>query len=181
MLLRLASVCKDAAVIGLFLMLGWTAVSERPDNATIAPDKIAAKIIVHKSARKMDLVDENAILIKTYQISLGAQPIGHKTQEGDEKTPEGAYKIISRNVKSRFHKSLKISYPNAADEAQAKERNVSPGSDIMVHGLPNGLGWLGSLHRIYDTWTDGCVAVTNQEIEEIWNAVPDGTPIKIRP
>ena len=177
----LISAYKDIAVVGLFFILGWITVPDFPNNATTVPDRAAGRIIVYKSERKMDLLDENSIPIKTYQISLGAHPAGHKTQEGDEKTPEGVYKIISRNEKSRFHRSLRISYPNADDTAQAKERNVSPGGDIMVHGLPNGLGWLGSLHRIFDTWTDGCIAVTDQEIEEIWNAVPDETPIEIRP
>jgi murein L,D-transpeptidase YafK len=181
MRLRLILACKNIAIIGLFFMLGWIAVPDFPNNETTVPDRTAGRIIVHKAERKMDLVDKNSIPIKTYQISLGAQPIGHKTQEGDEKTPEGVYKIISRNEKSRFHKSLRISYPNDADTVQAKERGASPGGDIMVHGLPNGLGWIGSLHRIYDTWTDGCIAVTDPEIEEIWNAVPDGTPIEIRP
>ena len=147
----------------------------------ISTIKHVEKILVYKSKRRMELLDRNADVLKTYKIALGARPKGHKTQEGDEKTPEGKYAIISRNPNSSFHKSLKISYPNKMDIDQAKKRGVSPGGMIMIHGLPNGLGWLGSLHRMYDTWTDGCIAVTNGEIEEIWNLAMDGTLIEIRP
>jgi|GEM_PF-1691469 len=138
------------------------------------------KIVVYKSARKMELWDKDSKLIRSYKIALGGNPIGHKNQAGDKKTPEGNYKIAGRNANSRFHKSLRISYPNADDIAQATKRGVSPGGDVMIHGLPKGIGWIRSLQRLYG-WTAGCIAVTNDEIDEIWDLVPDGTPIEIRP
>lgn len=144
-------------------------------------DQTAAKIIVYKTSHVMELIDKNDHLLKRYKIALGAQPKGHKTQEGDEKTPEGLYQISGRNPNSRYHLSLRISYPNRLDVSQAEKRGVSPGGDIMIHGLPNGTGWLGAKHLLHDTWTDGCIAVTNEEIEEIWNMVPDKTPIEILP
>lgn len=101
-------------------------------------------------------------------------------EEGDGRTPEGVYSIDRRKVKSTFHRALHVSYPNDDDLAQAKARSVSPGGDIMIHGLPNGLGFLGKLHLKGD-WTAGCIAVTNPQIEEIWRAVPDGTKVEIVP
>ena len=119
-------------------------------------------------------------VIKSYKVALGGNPVGPKTRQGDHKTPEGVYVLDSRNAHSQFHKSIHISYPNTHDLAAARARGVSPGGDIFVHGLPNGYGWVGPSHRLKD-WTDGCIAVTNEEIEEIWNIVPNGTPIEIRP
>ena len=100
--------------------------------------------------------------------------------EGDERTPEGQYKLDFRNPRSIAHRALHISYPNAADVAQAQARGVSPGGAVMVHGLPNKVWWLGRWHRWMD-WTDGCIGVTNAEMDEIWRVVPTGTPIEIRP
>jgi murein L,D-transpeptidase YafK len=99
---------------------------------------------------------------------------------GDGRTPEGIYSVDGRNPKSAFHFSLHLSYPNSADTARASAMGVPPGGDIMIHGIKNGLGWLGSLHRFVD-WTQGCVAVTNDEIEEIWDMVPDGIRVEIVP
>jgi murein L,D-transpeptidase YafK len=110
---------------------------------------------------------------------LGGHPVGNKIQEGDERTPEGNYLIDWRNQKSIAHLSLHISYPNQADISQAKALGVSPGGNIMIHGILNGWGWLGRLHSYWD-WTNGCIAVTNAEMREIWSLVPDGTPITIR-
>jgi murein L,D-transpeptidase YafK len=118
--------------------------------------------------------------MKTYRIALGRSPVGKKTREGDRKTPEGCYTIDWRNPGSRFYRSLHISYPNDEDIQQAASQGVSPGGDIMIHGLKNGKSWIGKRHRRQD-WTDGCVAVTNTEMDEIWDAVPDGTPVKIVP
>jgi murein L,D-transpeptidase YafK len=98
-------------------------------------------------------------------------------RQGDHKTPEGIYVLDSH---SQFHRSIHISYPNARDRAEARARGVSPGGDVFVHGLPNGYGWVGASHRAKD-WTDGCIAVTDEEIEEIWKAVGNGTAIEIRP
>jgi murein L,D-transpeptidase YafK len=119
-------------------------------------------------------------LLKTYRISLGFSPRGHKEQEGDGKTPEGVYFIEAKNIKSKFHKSLKISYPNSEDRKAASLRKASPGGDIMIHGLGKTWGFLKSSHLLHD-WTLGCIAVTNEEIDEIFPAVSTGTRIEIFP
>jgi murein L,D-transpeptidase YafK len=139
----------------------------------------ADRIVIHKKARTMELVRAGQVL-KTYKVALGGQPVGPKTRQGDHRTPEGVYIIDSRNAQSKFHRSLHISYPNAADKEHARKLGVSPGGDIFIHGLPNGYGFVGAAHRARD-WTDGCVAVTDQEIEEIWKLVDNGTPVEIRP
>lgn len=137
------------------------------------------RIVVEKSARKLSVFRENRQL-KTYMVALGGDPIGPKEEEGDMKTPEGIYTIDYRNPKSDFHLALHISYPSPEDIARATLRSVSPGCDIMIHGLRNGQGWIGNLHREKD-WTAGCIAVTDAEIEELWRITPDGTPVEIRP
>ncbi len=165
-------------IIALMLFCASAAIAEEPQRAE--PQEVT-KIIVYKAARKMELLNDNSSVVRAYRIALGANPQGHKTEEGDEKTPEGTYEISGRNPNSNFHLSLRISYPNAQDIAQAAKRGVSPGGDIMIHGLPNEVGWWGFFYRFNDRWTNGCIAVTNKEIEEIWGIVGDGTPIEIRP
>jgi murein L,D-transpeptidase YafK len=157
-----------------------TALFLSPPDAGRAERLVAAKIIVFKSERRMELLDVKSKILKAYEVSLGGNPEGPKSQRGDSKTPEGVYKISGRNPGSSYHLSLRISYPNRQDSKQAEARGVSPGGDIFIHGLPNGKGFIGFQHLLYD-WTDGCIAVTNQEMEDIWNMVPDGTPIEIRP
>jgi murein L,D-transpeptidase YafK len=137
------------------------------------------RVVVLKSERKLMLMSGDTV-VKTYRVSLGGQPIGAKTQQGDHKTPEGVYLLDSRNPYSTYHLALHISYPNAADRAQAAKRHVSPGGAIMLHGLPKGWEWVGPGEKLVD-WTDGCIAVTNPEIEEIWRLVKIPTPIEIKP
>jgi murein L,D-transpeptidase YafK len=139
----------------------------------------ADRIIVYKAKRTMLLMRQGREL-RSYRIALGRTPVGPKQQQGDGKTPEGTYQISGRNPGSSFHKSLRISYPNAADRARARREGVDPGGDIMIHGLPNGRGALGTAHLLSD-WTEGCIAVTNEEIEEIWRIVPNGIPVEIHP
>ena len=139
----------------------------------------ADSVIVLKKDRILQLLSHGRVM-KSYKIALGANPVGPKRQRGDHRTPEGLYVLDSRNEHSQFYKSIHISYPNPHDRAAARQRGVSPGGDVFVHGLPNGYGFLGSSHRLKD-WTDGCIAVTDQEMDEIWKAVADGTPIEIRP
>ena len=139
----------------------------------------ADHVVVLKKERTLQLLSRGKV-IKTYKVALGGNPIGSKTRQGDHKTPEGTYVLDSRNAHSQFYKSLHISYPSAHDRAEARKHGVSPGGDVYVHGLPNGYGAIGAAHRLKD-WTDGCIAVTDEEIDEIWKAVPDGTPIEIRP
>ncbi len=136
-------------------------------------------IRVDKTARTLSLL-RGGDIIGVYKISLGTDSKEHKIKEGDGRTPEGRYVIDSKNNHSRFHLSLHVSYPNAGDRERALRLGVSPGGDIMVHGLPNGLSWLGKLHLRRD-WTDGCIAVTNPEIDDIWARVAPGTAIEIRP
>jgi len=140
---------------------------------------LADKVLVDKSERKMWLIHEDN-RYREYEISLGDNPIGHKQKEGDEKTPEGKYTIDYRNPNSSYHLSLHITYPSAEDKRIAKKRGISPGGDIFIHGLPNGMGPLGFGFKNRD-WTDGCIAVNDKEIEEIWSLVKNGTPIEILP
>ena len=137
------------------------------------------KVIVVKSKRVMMLLN-NSSIVRTYRIALGKQPVGTKVRKGDHKTPEGSYTLVSRNPKINYHLSIKISYPNESDARNAKKLGVPPGGEIRIHGLPQGLGDLGELHRRWD-WTEGCIAVTNSEMDEIWQLVSDGTPIEIKP
>ena len=122
----------------------------------------------------------NGEVFKTYRVALGKHPMGPKIQEGDMRTPEGLYRIDGRYAKSQFHKALHVSYPNASDRERARRLGVKPGSDILIHGLPNGQGFIGKAHLRSD-WTWGCIAVTDKEIEEIWQLVPNGTVVEIRP
>ncbi len=140
---------------------------------------LADKVLVEKKARQLTLLSKGREL-KVYKIALGGNPIGAKEKEGDGKTPEGLYIIDSRNKNSGYHLSLHVTYPNEKDRARAKELDVSPGGNIMIHGIKNGFGWVGRFHTRFD-WTKGCIAVTDMEIEDIDKLVPDGTPIEIRP
>jgi murein L,D-transpeptidase YafK len=136
-------------------------------------------VVVLKGERTLQLLSQGKV-IKTYKVALGGDPLGPKARQGDHKTPEGMYVLDSRNAHSHFYKSLHVSYPNARDRAVARQKGLSPGGDVFVHGLPNGFGGIGAAHRLKD-WTDGCIALTNQEMDEIWEAVPDQTPIEINP
>jgi murein L,D-transpeptidase YafK len=137
------------------------------------------QVVVLKKERTLELLGQGKV-IKTYNVALGGDPVGPKARQGDHKTPEGVYVLDFRNAHSQFYKSIHISYPSEHDRALARQKGVSPGGDIFVHGLPNGYGAIGAAHRLKD-WTDGCIAVTDDEIDQIWKAVQDGTQIEIRP
>ena len=137
------------------------------------------RVVVLKEERRLMLY-AGAERVATYRIALGLDSTGHKTFRGDSRTPEGLYTLDYRNEDSQFYRSIHVSYPNDADRAAAIEADVPAGGNVMIHGLPDGNGWIGPVFNLRD-WTDGCIAVTNREIEEIWRAVPDGTPIEIRP
>ncbi|AJE02233.1 L,D-transpeptidase family protein [Geobacter pickeringii] len=139
----------------------------------------ADRILIEKKERRMTLLSKGEVL-KTYRIALGGNPNGPKERQGDNKTPEGTYSIDSRNKDSRYHLSLHISYPNERDRKRAKELGVSPGGNIMIHGIKNGFSWVGDAHTEVD-WTKGCIAVTDEEIEEIAKVAPNGTTVEIRP
>jgi murein L,D-transpeptidase YafK len=137
------------------------------------------RVVIEKSSRTLKLFAGEEIY-RTYFVALGGEPQGHKVKEGDLRTPEGVYAISARQPRSAFYRGLLISYPNAEDLARAEELGVDPGGLIMIHGLRNGYEWMGERHRRQD-WTEGCIAVTNQEIDEIWQLVDIGTPVEIRP
>jgi murein L,D-transpeptidase YafK len=160
------------AVVALF---AW---ANAPGRA-LPSGAVADRVVIEKSARCLTLYSHGAPL-KSYRISLGAQPQGAKQREGDNKTPEGNYRIDFKSANSGFHKALHVSYPSAADRARAAAAGVSPGGDVMIHGLPNALGFLGRTQRFRD-WTAGCIALTNREVDEVWRAVPAGTAVEIRP
>ncbi len=136
-------------------------------------------ILVEKRARRLTLW-YGGFPVRAFRVSLGENPVGDKQRRGDGRTPEGRYWIAGRNRTSRFYRSLHISYPSSADEYEASRAGSTAGGDIMIHGLPAGAGWIGKHHARFD-WTRGCIAVTNEEIDEIWELVADGTPIEIRP
>ena len=140
---------------------------------------VADSIVVEKSRRTMTLYNQG-VPVRIYFIALGQNPFGDKIGIGDNRTPEGVYYIAGHNPASKYHLSLRVSYPNEQDVAEARARGVAPGGDIMIHGLPRGFENVGAEHRQRD-WTNGCIAVTNAEIEEIWSAIPDGAAIHIKP
>ena len=119
-------------------------------------------------------------VLRDYQVALGRNPSGPKRRNGDGRTPEGRYLLDSRSQRSRFHRAIHISYPNQQDLEFARRAGIAPGGSVMIHGLPRGGSWVGEEHRGFD-WTNGCIGVTDDEMEEIWELVDDGTPIEIRP
>jgi murein L,D-transpeptidase YafK len=159
------------AIASLFVLVASSSSSK--------PSLRADRIVIVKAKRELTLY-VGSTPIRTYRVALGPVAVGPKRCEGDNRTPEGTYRIDSRNANSHYHRSLHISYPNAADIANARRSGCGPGGEIMIHGITNGFGWIGSAHRAKD-WTAGCIAVTDNEIEEIWNAVPNGTVVEIRP
>jgi murein L,D-transpeptidase YafK len=136
-------------------------------------------VVVEKADRRLTLYRAGEV-VNSYRIALGFNPIGDKEHQGDGRTPEGRYVIDAKNPQSRFHLSLRVSYPNPSDRKDATEKGVDPGGDIYIHGMPESWGWTSAFHTMHD-WTLGCIAVTNEEIEEIWQLVPVGTPIEIKP
>jgi murein L,D-transpeptidase YafK len=137
------------------------------------------QVLVRKSERRLYLLSGEQ-KVRSYRISLGDNPVGHKLYEGDKRTPEGDYILDWRNANSDFYKSIHISYPNARDRELAEAWGLDPGGSIMIHGLPNEAGDLAFAYAGLD-WTEGCIAVTNEEMDEIWSLVDNGTPIRILP
>lgn len=165
------------AIIGGSSIAGAVPFLEEPQ--TPLPDQMMAdSVVVEKSTHRISLFKDGQVL-RSYRVSLGRGGPEPKSREGDARTPEGTYFIDRRNPRSCCHLALHITYPSGADVAAARARGVSAGSDVEIHGIRNGLGWLGRWHRAMD-WSSGCIAVTNREMDEIWRVVPDGTPIVIR-
>jgi len=146
---------------------------------TAGDERLADKVLVEKGARRLHLLQGEKV-IGTYPIRLGLNPYGHKRREGDFRTPEGNYRLVRRNPNSRFFLSIEISYPNREDAAVAKEEGFSPGGLIMIHGQPNDPRKSAEYYARND-WTDGCIAVSNLDMMDIWRRAPLGIPIEIRP
>jgi murein L,D-transpeptidase YafK len=163
---------RFASVIALAGMSAGIA----PRSAAQTASKID-RIVIEKSKRTLSLMDGTKTL-KTYKVALGGQPVGPKDRQGDHKTPEGIYSVDAKNPNSQFYKALHISYANQADRANARKLGVSPGGDVEIHGLGSKWEWLGAKHRLTD-WTDGCIALTNEEIDEIYPLIKVGTPIPV--
>lgn len=140
---------------------------------------VTTRLVVDKSEHRLRAYRGDALL-REFRVALGRGGLAPKAQQGDGLVPEGDYTIDTRNPNSKFHLSLRISYPSPQQVTAAAARGIDPGGDIMIHGLPNGMETVGKSHRLVD-WTDGCIAVTNAEIEWLWRSVPDNTPISIEP
>ncbi len=156
-------------------------INERTEATPVkkAPIPKAQKVLVVKKERKLYLL-RNGKPYREYHIALGKQPVGPKVKEHDQRTPEGNYTLDFKKSDSSYYRAIHVNYPSAADKARARRLGVSPGGAIMIHGQPNWWGWLSPIRQRFD-WTAGCIAVSNGDIDEIWEAVKPGTPIEIRP
>lgn len=154
----------------------WVAVSLL---AAVPSSETIDHVLVLKKKRTLQLLRGDKV-VKSYKVALGGDPVGPKRKQDDGKTPEGTYVLDRRNAQGQFYKSIHVSYTNAEDRQKARRLGVSPGGDIFLHGIGKKYGWVGAAHTAHD-WTNGCIAVTNEEIDEIWKLVKDGTPIEIKP
>lgn len=159
------------ALTALFIYLPLSLAAQSAPNVD--------RIVIEKSKRTMTLLDGTKA-IRSYKVALGGEPKGAKDRQGDHKTPEGMYTVDAKKPVSQFRKALHVSYPSEADRERARRLGVHPGGDIEIHGLGAKWGWVGAGHRATD-WTDGCIAVTNEEIDEIYPSIKVGTPVEIRP
>jgi len=166
-----------AIALALISLIGILAIYYLIPADKIPPGVVIDRIVVYKSRHELQAFSKGKLIVH-YKIALGKQPEGAKTYEGDLKTPEGLYTINDRNPNSGYHKNLGISYPNAEDIARAKALGKPTGGDIKIHALENGKGYIGKLHRWKD-WTNGCIALDNPEMDELYEHVPLGTPIEI--
>lgn len=164
-------------VLAVSVLTGTAGAEEWPTPAPAAA--IADRLVVLKSQRRLDLHSQGRVL-KSYRVALGFDPVGPKISQGDGRTPEGVYALDGRNAESRFHLSLRVSYPSAGDVDRAKAMGVAPGGDIMIHGI-GAEARHRVAHRRGRDWTQGCIAVTDAEMEEIWALAGEGTAIEIRP
>ena len=164
-------------IVGLML-LAVAAWAHWPIKALPA-GTVADRILIEKAARRLTLY-RGTTVVQSYAVSLGLAPVGAKEREGDQRTPEGRYRVTEHKADSSFHRALRVSYPEAGDVARAAQHGYAPGFDIMIHGLPNDWGVIGRMHRFRD-WTAGCIALTNAEIEEVFRVVTPDAQIEIRP
>jgi murein L,D-transpeptidase YafK len=150
------------------------------ESAMSKPKQFDADSMVLDKSNRVLTMFFHGEKVREYQVALGRDPVGPKLRRGDGRTPEGLYFIEGRNPESKYHLSLRISYPSRSDLSRASRMGVTTGGDVMIHGLPPAFASVGALHRQQD-WTEGCIAVTNAEIEEIWRAVPNGAKLLIQP
>lgn len=144
-----------------------------------APVEKADRVLVEKGKRRLSLYRGDRLLV-SFKVALGFDPVGHKQQEGDGRTPEGRYVLDFKKPNSAYYRAIHISYPNAHDRASARQRGVSPGGAVMLHGQPNGYAWAQAATQLRD-WTLGCIALRNEDMEVVWQSVDAGTPIDIKP
>ena len=162
----------------VLLIAGGLTVGLSPPSDAWAAQK-ADMVRVVKSKKRLYLIKDEQVFA-SFRVKFGADPKGHKVRQGDEKTPEGRYYLTYKNANSAYYKSIHISYPNAEDKENARRLGVDPGGDIMIHGQPNGYEWATFLIQLVN-WTDGCVALTNRDMDKVWDAIDPGTPIEILP
>lgn len=161
---------KKSIVITLLLTIQTT---------TVLSQQKADAVLVIKSEGRLYLMHKGEPFA-SFSVTFGAEPAGHKQMQGDERTPEGHYELDYKNPNSKFYKSIHISYPNEADMANARRLGVDPGGEIMIHGQTNGWGWAAPFMQLF-SWTDGCIALNNKDMDRVWDAIAPGTPIEIRP
>ena len=142
-------------------------------------DAVVDRIVIEKSKRTMTLLKQDRE-VRTYKVALGRNPIGPKIQKGDQKTPEGLYYVDYKLYNSGYHRALHLNYPNQDDIERARSLGVTPGNSIMIHGMKEDKLWMGDVQYLFD-WTNGCIALTNREIEEVWALVSPWTPVEIKP
>ncbi len=169
-------------LLALFLCMAVPASAEALQNAGVydMTEKVATVVVV-KSERRLYLLDDKDNILRAYPVGLGFNPVGDKVKEGDGKTPEGKYFIDFRNDNSEYFLSMRISYPDESDRARAKKDRVNPGGQIFIHGEPPERSWMFWHYSNKKDWTQGCIALNNRDMKEIWNMVPKGTPIFIEP
>jgi murein L,D-transpeptidase YafK len=159
------------ALFVLLLLVFQTASGETEEKADA--------VLVIKSEKRLYLMRGGAQLA-SFPVTFGGQPTGHKKERGDQRTPEGNYVLDYKNSNSKYYKSIHISYPNRQDRIDAVRRGVDPGDDIMIHGQLNGWQWASPIVQLF-SWTDGCIALSNRNMDRVWRAIEPGTPIEIRP
>ncbi|HEY9048024.1 MAG TPA: L,D-transpeptidase family protein [Ohtaekwangia sp.] len=169
---------KKLLLLLLVLLPAAAAIYYYLPEEKLAPGIVIDKLVVNKKQRTMQAFSEGRV-VKVYHIAIG-KASGDKLEEGDQRTPEGTYRIADKNPNSGYHKNLGISYPNKKDIQEAKQRGVKPGGNIKIHGLKNGQGYIGKFHRLRN-WTNGCIALTDEEVDELYNHVRIGAIITIRP
>lgn len=166
------------------LLAAWVFLFVFPSPATateLSPvtDASVDRVVVEKSKRTMTLLKQDRE-VRTYKIALGRDPVGPKVMQGDNRTPEGIYYVDYKVRNSAYHRALHLSYPNPDDVERARALGVPPGGSIMIHGMKNDHLWMGDVQYLFN-WTNGCIALTNREIEEVWALVSPWTPVEIRP